>query len=105
MCTGHQPCALPPWNDRSFQLEGEDLTFNLCFGTCGLGKCSSLAHHVTTKVIFEIDMNSVDLQGYQDKTGAAFEHVRRVQKPEGRSQLLKSVGASLFVGSKQPSQQ
>jgi len=69
---GHQPCALPPWNDRSFQLEGEDLTFNLCFGTCGLGKCSSLAHHVTTKVIFEIDMNSVDLQGYQDKTGAAF---------------------------------
>lgn len=41
----------------------------------------------------------------EDKTGAAFEHVRRVQKPEGRSQLLKSVGASLFVGSKQPSQQ
>jgi len=35
-----------------------------------------------------------------DKTGAAFDMVRRVQKPEGRSQLLKSVGASLFVGSK-----
>jgi len=36
----------------------------------------------------------------EEKTGAAFDHVRRVQKPEGRSQLLKSVGASLFVGSK-----
>jgi hypothetical protein len=35
-----------------------------------------------------------------EQTGAAFDHVRRVQKPEGRSQLLKSVGASLFVGSK-----
>lgn len=34
----------------------------------------------------------------QEQTGTAFEAVRRVQKPEGRSQLLKSVGASLFVG-------
>lgn len=36
----------------------------------------------------------------EEKSGAAFDHVRRVPKPEGRSQLLKSVGASLFVGSK-----
>lgn len=35
-----------------------------------------------------------------ENKSAAFDHVRRVQKPEGRSQLLKSVGASLFVGSK-----
>ena len=36
----------------------------------------------------------------EEQTSVAFQHVRKVPKPEGRSQLLQSIGASMFVGSK-----